>query len=96
VVDTLVETLADDDKMTAQFASTSITNLDGLYVESSLIELLQDEERDADARARAAYALGEVGGDRSREVLDRMTDDDVDQEIRKRAFSALSKLGGVR
>jgi HEAT repeat protein len=96
VVDALIDTLGDEDKMTAQFASTSITKLESLSVESSLIDLLQDDEADASARARAAYALGEVGGDRAREVLDRMTDDDVEQEVRKRAFSALSKLGGIR
>jgi HEAT repeat protein len=96
VIDALIETLGDDDRMTAQFASTSITEFESPSVESSLIELVKDEDADASARARAAYALGEVGGDRAREVLDRMTDEDVEQEVRKRAFSALSKLGGIR
>lgn len=96
VVETLIETLADDDRMTAQFASTSVTELDGLNVESSLIDLLTDDDRSEQARARAAYALGEVGGDRAREILDRMTNEDTPEAIRKRAFAALSKLGGVR
>ncbi|ERH12775.1 MAG: HEAT repeat protein [halophilic archaeon J07HB67] len=96
VVDALVETLSDSDRMTAQFASTSVTELGGLYVESSLIDLLQDNDHPSAARARAAYALGEVGGERAREVLDRMTDEDVEPDVRKRAFSALSKLGGIR
>lgn len=96
VVDELVATLSDDDKMTAQFASTSVTNFDSKYVESSLIDLLEDGDAPASARARAAYALGEVGGERAKEVLDRMTDEDVEPAVRKRAFSALSKLGGIR
>ena len=96
VVETLVETLADDDRMTAQFASTSVTNLSGLNVESSLIDMLTDDDRSEQARARAAYALGEVGGERAREILDRMTGEDTPEAVRKRAFSALSKLGGVR
>ena len=96
VVDSLIDTFADDDRMTAQFASTSVTELGGLYVEASLIDLLEDDDEPASARARAAYALGEVGGERGREVLDRMTDEDVEPEVRKRAFSALSKLGGIR
>jgi HEAT repeat protein len=96
VVDALVETFSDEDRMTAQFASTSVTELGGLYVESSLIDLLQDNDEPSGARARAAYALGEVGGERAREVLDRMTDEDVEPDVRKRAFSALSKLGGIR
>lgn len=96
VVDALVDTLSDDDRMTAQFASTSVTELGGLYVESSLIDLLEDADEPSGARARAAYALGEVGGDRAQETLDRMTDEDVEPEVRKRAFSALSKLGGIR
>jgi len=96
VVDALIETFADDDRMTAQFASTSVTELGGLYVESSLIDLLQEDNEPSTARARAAYALGEVGGERAREVLDRMTDEDVEPDVRKRAFSALSKLGGIR
>ena len=96
VVETLVETLADGDRMTAQFASTSVTNFDGLQVESSLIDILTDDDRSEDARARAAYALGEVGGERAREILDRMTGEDTPEAVRKRAFAALSKLGGVR
>ena len=96
VVDALIETFSDDDRMTAQFASTSVTELGGLYVESSLIDLLQDNDEPSGARARAAYALGEVGGERAREVLDRMTDEDIEPDVRKRAFSALSKLGGIR
>ncbi|WP_313692807.1 HEAT repeat domain-containing protein [Halorarum halobium] len=96
VIDALVETLTDDDKMTAQFAATSITELDGHSVESSLIDLLRDDEAPVEARAKAAFALGDVGGSRAREELDRITDSDVDKQVRKRAFAALSKLGGIR
>ncbi|WP_435146713.1 HEAT repeat domain-containing protein [Halobaculum sp. P14] len=96
VVDALVEALGDDDKMTAQFAATSISNLDGLYVESTLISLLRDDEASTEARAKAAYSLGDVGGSRAKEALDRITDEDVEKEVRKRAFASLSKLGGAR
>ena len=97
VIDALVEALSDEDKMTAQFAATSIVELEGLNVESTLIELLRDDDASVEARAKAAFALGDVGGSRAREELDRITDlDGVDKQIRKRAFAALSKLGGVR
>lgn len=97
VVDALVDALSDDDRMTAQFAATSVTELEGHGVESALVGLLRDDDAPTDARAKAAFALGDVGGSRAREELDRITDaDDVDRQIRKRAFAALSKLGGVR
>lgn len=96
VLDALVDALDDEDKMTAQFAATSITNLEGLAVESTLIDLVDDDDASVDARAKAAYALGDVGGDRAKETLDAITDSDVDKQIRKRAFASLSKLGGVR
>ncbi|WP_435063433.1 HEAT repeat domain-containing protein [Halobaculum sp. EA56] len=96
VLDALVDSLDDDDRMTAQFAATSVTSLSGHNVESTLIDVVKDDDASVDARAKAAYALGDVGGDRAKEVLDAITDGDVDKQIRKRAFASLSKLGGVR
>ena len=96
VLDALVEALDDDDRMTAQFAATSITNLSGHNVESTLIDVVRDDDASTEARAKAAYALGDVGGDRAKEVLDAVTDGDADKQVRKRAFASLSKLGGVR
>lgn len=93
-VDALVDTLRADDKLAANFAQTSLAELGGYGVESSLLAVLDDG--DAEARARAAFVLGQVGGDRSRERLDRLTEEDDDKQVRQRAFGALSKLGGVR
>jgi len=93
-VEALVSVLGDDDGMTAQFAATSIANVGGEAAEDALLDLLDDPEAGADARAKAAFTLGKVGGERSRDRLDSLIDDTDDEEVRKRAFSALSKLGG--
>ena len=93
-VSALVEVLDDDDGMTSQFAATSITEVGGEEAEDALLDLLDDSTVSADARAKAAFALGKVGGDRSRERLDSLVDKTDDEQVRKRAFSALSKLGG--
>lgn len=97
VIDALVDALSDEDGTTARFAATSVTELAGHNVESALVDVLRDDGAPTGARAKAAFALGDVGGSRAREELDRVTDlDGVDGQIRKRAFAALSKLGGVR
>lgn len=93
-IDALVATLRGDDGLAANFAQTSLAELGGLRVESALLEVLNDG--DADARARAAFVLGQVGGDRARDRLERVTDDEEEKQVRQRAFAALSKLGGVR
>ncbi|WP_135807148.1 HEAT repeat domain-containing protein [Halorussus marinus] len=93
-VEALVSVLGDDDGMTAQFAATSIANVGGEAAEDALLDLLDDPEAGADARAKAAFTLGKVGGERSRDRLDSLIDDTDDEQVRKRAFSALSKLGG--
>lgn len=93
-IDALVTTLRGDDQLAANFAQTSLAEIGGLRVESALLSVLDDG--DADARARAAFVLGRVGGDRSRDRLDRLTDEDDDKQVRQRAFAALSKLGGMR
>lgn len=91
----LVEALDDDDEMTAQFASTSLAELGGDGLESRLLELVQDGDASTDARSKALYVLGKVGGERARERLGSFVETTEDEKLRERAFSALSKLGGV-
>lgn len=93
-IDALVETLRADDQLAANFAQTSLGEIGGLRVESSLLDVL--DEGGSDTRARAVFVLGQVGGDRSRERLERLTDGAEDKQVRQRAFAALSKLGGIR
>lgn len=94
-VDALVETLEAADDQTAQFAATSLAEMAGRAVESALLDLLDSDASEA-ARAQAAYVLGQVGDDRARERLDRLTEEADSKEVRRRAFAALSKLGGHR
>jgi len=94
VVDALVAALRAEDTMTAQFAATSLAQLGGDAVERRLLELAEDEGAPADARAQAVFALGKVGGERSRRRLDALLDETDEDAVRQRAFSALSKLGG--
>lgn len=94
VIDVLVETL-EDDQMTAQFAATSLTELDAdQQVEDRLLEIVTDSSHPTDARCQAIFTLGKVGGEQARETLDRLLDETDEEEVRKRAFSAISKLGG--
>lgn len=93
-IETLVGVLDADDGMTTQFAVTSLAAIGGESVETALLEVLSDPEATTDAQAMAAFGLGKVGGERSRERLDTLVDTTDDDEVRKRAFSALSKLGG--
>jgi len=94
VAEALVDALAADDQMASQFAATSLAELGGETVERRLLAVVDDEEYPSDARAQAVFALGKVGGERSRQRLDRLLDETEDEQVRKRAFSALSKLGG--
>ena len=96
VVEALVGALRAEDQMTSQFAATSLAELDGEGVEGQLLDLVDDTDAPADARAQAVFALGKVGGQRSRERIDKLLDETENEEIRKRAFSAISKLGGRR
>jgi HEAT repeat protein len=88
----LVAALDDEDAQVGQFAATSLVAIDGRAVERELIDFL-DEPADPAARARAAFALGKVGGDRARERLDALVDEAEDEQVRERAFAALSRLG---
>ena len=91
----LVDALDDDDDMTAQFASTSLAELGGDDLESRLLDLVDDEEATTEARSKALFVLGKVGGERARETLGSFVETTEDDQLRERAFSALSKLGGV-
>ncbi len=92
--DALVGALGDDDQMTAKMAATSLTELGADGTERRLIDVVEDPGRSQGARANAAFALGQVGGDPARRALDALVDDTEDEQIRKRAFTALSRLGG--
>ena len=93
--ESLVEALGDDDGMTAQFAATSLTALDDPELEGELLELVGDAGADAEARSKALFVLGKVGGDAAREELGEFVDRTDDEGLRESAFSALSKLGGL-
>ncbi|WP_459194970.1 HEAT repeat domain-containing protein [Halosimplex sp. J119] len=94
VIDALVGALRADDQMTTQFAATSLAELGGEAVEDRLLALVGDSDAPAEARAQAVFTLGKVGGERSRQRIDKLLDETENEQIRKRAFSAISKLGG--
>ena len=94
VVEALVAALSADDQMTTQFAATSLAELGGEAVEDRLLALVDDTDAPTQARAQAVFTLGKVGGQRSRQRVDKLLDETEDEQIRKRAFSAISKLGG--
>lgn len=89
-IDALASALADADDMTAQFAATSLGTVGGPTVESALLDQLAESAPEA-VRAKAAFVLGQVGGNRARERLEELTDDDS-AAVRKQAFAAVSKL----
>ncbi|GAB3694903.1 HEAT repeat domain-containing protein [Halorubrum pallidum] len=89
-VEALAEALADDDAQTAQFAATSLKNLGGPIVEDRLLDRLGTEHPE-DARAKAVFVLGQVGGQETLNRLEDLTDDES-SAVRKRVFSAVSKL----
>ena len=89
-VEALADALADDDPQTAQFAATSLKSLGGPVVEDRLTETLRPEHPE-DARAKAVFVLGQIGGRETLNRLEAYADDDS-QAVRKRVFSAVSKL----
>ena len=91
----LLDALGDDDGMTAQFAATSLAELEGPELESDLLELVRDGEADSEARSKALFVLGKIGGDAARSELGEFVDRTDDDSLREGAFSALSKLGGI-
>jgi len=84
------DALADDDAQTAQFAATSLKSLGGPIVEDRLLDRLGTEHPE-DARAKAVFVLGQVGGQETLNRLEEFTDDES-PAVRKRVFSAVSKL----
>lgn len=93
-IEALRDLLGEDDDLIAQFAATGLAEIGGASVETSLLEVIETDDYGEDAVAMAAFALGKVGGDRSRQRLERLVDETENEEVRRRAFSAISKLGG--
>jgi len=93
-VDTLVDTLEDDDQMTSQFAATSLAEVGGNRARTRLLDIVEDDERPEDIRAQAVFTLGKVGGQEARRRIDELIDGTESEQIRQKAFSAISKLGG--
>jgi HEAT repeat protein len=94
VADALADALDDDDRMTVQFATTSLVEIGGSVVERRMLSVIDEDRFSPGARAKAVFVLGKVGGDRARDRLSRLVDRADDDSVRKQAFSALSKLGG--
>jgi HEAT repeat protein len=93
-IEALRGVLGEDDNLISQFAATGLAEIGGRSVETSLLEVIETDEYGEDAVAMAAFALGKVGGDRSRQRLEKLVEETENDEIRRRAFSAISKLGG--
>ncbi len=91
----LIDALGDGDGMTAQFAATSLAQIDTPRIEGKLLELVRDEGADHDARSKALFVLGKVGDETARSELGEFVDRTDDDALREAAFSALSKLGGL-
>ncbi len=93
-VEALRDVLGEDDDLLSQFAATGLAEIGGRMVETALLEVINTDDYSEDAVAMAAFALGKVGGDRSRRRLEKLVDETENAEVRRRAFSAISKLGG--
>ncbi|SDR38521.1 HEAT repeat domain-containing protein [Natronobacterium texcoconense] len=91
----LIDTLADEDEMTSKFAATSLSMLDGDGLEERLLNIVEDRHRDEEARVKALFVLGKIGGEESRNRISGFVDRTESDRLRKRGFSALSKLGGA-
>ncbi|OYR46119.1 MULTISPECIES: HEAT repeat domain-containing protein [unclassified Halorubrum] len=89
-VEALADALADEDAQTAQFAATSLKSLGGPIVEDRLLDRLGTEHPE-DARAKAVFVLGQIGGQETLNRLEDLTDDES-SAVRQRVFSAVSKL----
>ncbi|MFB6268445.1 MAG: HEAT repeat domain-containing protein, partial [Halobacterium sp.] len=93
-VEALRDVLGEDDDLLSQFAATGLAEIGGRMVETALLEVIETDEYGEDAEAMAAFALGKVGGERSRKRLEKLVEETENAEVRRRAFSAISKLGG--
>ncbi len=94
VVDALVDALRVDDRMTRQFAATSLAELGGEYAESELLAVATDVGVAGDARGQAIFTLGKIGGEETREALESLLESTEDETVRQQTFKAISKLGG--
>lgn len=94
VVDALAGELCSSEETVARFAATSLVDIGGQAVETTLVETLTDASVEDSARGKAAFALGKVGGDRARKRLESVTQETESETVRRRAFAALSKIGG--
>ncbi|WP_122089595.1 HEAT repeat domain-containing protein [Halalkalicoccus subterraneus] len=92
VVDGLVGLLDDEDGISAQIAVRSLVAVGGTVVEHRLLAFVLDETHDESARAKAVFALGRVGGERTRERLDRLIETTDSGSVRRQSFSAVAKL----
>lgn len=93
VVDGLLALLTDDDQRSAQVAATSLVSIGGRSVEQRLLAFALDGSYDERARSKAVFALGRIGGERTRERLDRLIETTDSEAVRRQAFSAVAKLG---
>lgn len=91
----LVGSLGAEDGMTAQFAATSLTQIDGPDLEADLLEFVRDRGAEETARSKALFVLGKVGSETTRAELGQFVDRTESDALREQAFSALSKLGGI-
>lgn len=94
VIDGLLSLLDDDDGLSAQVAVTSLVSIGDTTTEQRLLAFALDESRDEHARAKAVFALGQIGDERTRERLDRLIDTTSADPVRRQAFSAVAKLDG--
>lgn len=94
VVDGLISLLDDDDGLSAQVAVTSLVSIGDTAVEQRLLMFALDENRNEHARAKAVFALGQIGDERTRERLDRLIETTSADPVRRQAFSAVAKLDG--
>lgn len=92
VVDGLLELLGDDDQRSAQVATTSLVSIGGQSVEQRLLTFALDGRHDENARAKAVFALGQLGSERTRDRLDRLIETTDSEAVRRQAFSAVAKL----
>jgi HEAT repeat protein len=93
-IDALVDALEDGGQMIKQFAATSLAEVGGTYVETSLLDIAEDADADSDTRGQAIFTLGKVGDQETGRRLETLLEDTDDEEVRQKAFSAISKLGG--
>ncbi len=91
----LIDALNAEDMMTAQFAATSLTEIDTPQLESELLALVRDRDAGEAARSKALFVLGKVGTERTQTALGEFVDQTQSETLRQQAFSALSKLGGI-